>query len=551
MGVPAEGGVVEQAGSSVSKVAGSHRQQAGAGKSFGSRAKPNRRGGDGVSGESERARGGGEAGRQERRNRRRAGSMSDARWKGRDHVVVDREALDILIDDARLKSECASDPGDPADFYARDSSSTAESSEFTMVEVDEAATVTHQAGAESTTASVWMGDLCYWMDEQWVYSLFAHTGSVVGVKVVRNYETSISEGYAFIDFKDRESAQYVLDTYSGTPIPGMAGLTGVAQLFRLNWASRRRKLYNNGRIGCSSVDNHVDKAVEYPMFVGDLSTGVSDYSLQEAFKGLYKSVKCAKVVTDPFTTRSKGYGFVRFLDEEERDRAIVEMNGTRIGRWKVRLSTAVPKAKQSRTVVERQTETLRRHQAAQVEAQILNHYQMGAWQTPVMWSSSAFPPVPMPMLYSNNGALQDQGLWVPTMAADARNVHAGPCMDPDQMKEIGSAETLAGTSSAPVAAFPQAQWAHNNRGAGSANTTLFVCGIPVSANQMDLLEMFGAFGQVVYIRVPPGKSRQFAFVQYVEHDAALKALESLQGEVIKGSKLRIQWSRNPSYGTSY
>ena len=124
-------------------------------------------------------------------------------------------------------------------------------------------------------------------------------------------------------------------------------------------------------------------------------------------------------------------------------------------------------------------------------------------------------------------------------------------MDPDQMKEIGSAETLAGTSSAPVAAFPQAQWAHNNRGAGSANTTLFVCGIPVSANQMDLLEMFGAFGQVVYIRVPPGKSRQFAFVQYVEHDAALKALESLQGEVIKGSKLRIQWSRNPSYGTSY
>lgn len=34
-----------------------------------------------------------------------------------------------------------------------------------------------------------------------------------------------------------------------------------------------------------------------------------------------------QIVTDPATGRSKGYGFVRFTVEAERDRALGEMNG--------------------------------------------------------------------------------------------------------------------------------------------------------------------------------------------------------------------------------
>ncbi len=37
---------------------------------------------------------------------------------------------------------------------------------------------------------------------------------------------------------------------------------------------------------------------------------------------------------DPATGRSKGYGFVRFMSEQERDRALNEMNGVFVGsRW--------------------------------------------------------------------------------------------------------------------------------------------------------------------------------------------------------------------------
>lgn len=47
-----------------------------------------------------------------------------------------------------------------------------------------------------------------------------------------------------------------------------------------------------------------------------------------------------QVITDPMTGRSKGFGFCRFGDEAERDRAIVEMAGHFINNRPIRVSTA-------------------------------------------------------------------------------------------------------------------------------------------------------------------------------------------------------------------
>ena len=45
---------------------------------------------------------------------------------------------------------------------------------------------------------------------------------------------------------------------------------------------------------------------------------VTDSILQETFSSEYPSVKGAKVIIDSNTGRTKGYGFVRFGDENER-----------------------------------------------------------------------------------------------------------------------------------------------------------------------------------------------------------------------------------------
>ena len=48
----------------------------------------------------------------------------------------------------------------------------------------------------------------------------------------------------------------------------------------------------------------------------------------------------AKVIRDPTTLKSKGYGFVSFPKREEAERAIEQMNGQWLGRRTIRTNWA-------------------------------------------------------------------------------------------------------------------------------------------------------------------------------------------------------------------
>ncbi|THG12781.1 hypothetical protein TEA_029000 [Camellia sinensis var. sinensis] len=156
-----------------------------------------------------------------------------------------------------------------------------------------------QPSSADEVRTLWIGDLQYWIDEQYLIICFAHTGEVVSAKVIRNKQTSQSEGYGFIEFANHPAAERALQTYNGTQMPN------IEQNYRLNWAS-----FGTG-------EKRQDTTHDYTIFVGDLASDVTDDMLQETFRPHYPSVKGAKVVTDRMTGRTKGYGFVRFGDESE------------------------------------------------------------------------------------------------------------------------------------------------------------------------------------------------------------------------------------------
>ena len=166
-----------------------------------------------------------------------------------------------------------------------------------------------QPASADEVRTLWIGDLQYWMDENYLYTCFAHTGEMASVKVIRNKQTSQSEGYGFIEFTSRAAAERILQTFNGTIMPNGG------QNFRLNWAT------------FSAGERRHDDSPDYTIFVGDLAADVTDYHLQETFRGRYSSVKGAKVVIDRLTGRTKGYGFVRFADESEQVRAMTAMQG--------------------------------------------------------------------------------------------------------------------------------------------------------------------------------------------------------------------------------
>ncbi|GKV16036.1 hypothetical protein SLEP1_g26747 [Rubroshorea leprosula] len=181
-----------------------------------------------------------------------------------------------------------------------------------------------QPASADEVRTLWIGDLQYWMDENYLMSCFSHTGEVASVKVIRNKQTGQVEGYGFIEFTSRAAAERILQTYNGTAMPNGE------QNFRLNWAS-----FGSGE--------KRDDVPDFTIFVGDLAADVTDYMLQETFRARYPSVKGAKVVIDRLTGRTKGYGFVRFGDETEHNHAMVEMQGVFCSTRPMRIGPAANK----------------------------------------------------------------------------------------------------------------------------------------------------------------------------------------------------------------
>ncbi|KAH8306074.1 hypothetical protein KR018_000183, partial [Drosophila ironensis] len=81
---------------------------------------------------------------------------------------------------------------------------------------------------------------------------------------------------------------------------------------------------------------------QFHIFVGDLSSEIETQQLREAFTPFGEISDC-RVVRDPQTLKSKGYGFVSFIKKSEAESAITAMNGQWLGSRSIRTNWATRK----------------------------------------------------------------------------------------------------------------------------------------------------------------------------------------------------------------
>jgi len=81
--------------------------------------------------------------------------------------------------------------------------------------------------------------------------------------------------------------------------------------------------------------------MEKKLFVGGLSYGTTEETLKEAFSQA-GTIASVAVITDKFSGRSKGFGFVEMSTEEEAQKAIEIWNGKELDGRTVNVSEARP-----------------------------------------------------------------------------------------------------------------------------------------------------------------------------------------------------------------
>ncbi|VDK71928.1 unnamed protein product [Litomosoides sigmodontis] len=84
----------------------------------------------------------------------------------------------------------------------------------------------------------------------------------------------------------------------------------------------------------------MDMSKNFHVFVGDLASEVDNCMLKAAFES-FGEISEAKVIRDPQTLKSRGYGFVSFPLKMSAEKAIEEMNGQMIGRRQIRTNWAM------------------------------------------------------------------------------------------------------------------------------------------------------------------------------------------------------------------
>ena len=195
------------------------------------------------------------------------------------------------------------------------------------------------------------------------------------------------------------------------------------------------------------------------------------------------------------TGQSRGYGFVRFGEESDQQRALVEMQGVYCGNRPMRISTATPK-----------TRYVPRSLNDSLPLTLDSSHQYGHGHG----ANQMMPPVP--------GPAGPMGWGMP------QYYNQGP-FNPMQ---------------------PMNQFTDPN------NTTVFVGGLSGYVTEDELRSFFQGFGEITYVKIPPGKG--CGFVQFVHRHAAEMAINQMQGYPIGNSRVRLSWGRsqnNSGVGTPY
>ena len=81
------------------------------------------------------------------------------------------------------------------------------------------------------------------------------------------------------------------------------------------------------------------------IYVGNLSFDTVEDELKDLFAS-YGAVDSVKIISDQFTGRSRGFGFIEMANREEGMKAIEELNSRELGGRTLKVNEAKPRTQQ-------------------------------------------------------------------------------------------------------------------------------------------------------------------------------------------------------------
>eukprot|EP00887_Chlorella_sp_A99_P002695 scaffold6.g2695.t1 len=151
-------------------------------------------------------------------------------------------------------------------------------------------------------ATCYVGNIDIQANEELIWELFVQAGPVVHVYLPKDRVTGQHQSYGFVEFRSEEDADYAIKVLNMVKVFGKP--------LRVNKSSQDK---NSNDVGAN-------------LFIGNLDPDVDEKLLYDTFSA-FGVVVNTKIMRDPDTGSSKGFGFISFDAFESSDAAIEAMNG--------------------------------------------------------------------------------------------------------------------------------------------------------------------------------------------------------------------------------
>jgi nucleolin len=183
---------------------------------------------------------------------------------------------------------------------------------------------------EGETNQIWVGQLSWNVDNDWLKSEMEAFGEVTSARVQLDRTTGKSRGFGYVDFATAAAAKKAFEEGQGKEVDGRAIRIDLSTP-KGDVTDNRAKKFNDQRSAPSST-----------LFIGNLSFDISEDDVWNAFSE-HGEVSGVRLPKDPDSGRPKGFGYVEFAAQESAQAAIDAMTGQELAGRPLRLDFSTPR----------------------------------------------------------------------------------------------------------------------------------------------------------------------------------------------------------------
>lgn len=190
---------------------------------------------------------------------------------------------------------------------------------------------------KEATANLFVGNLSWNIDEEWLTREFEEFGELAGVRIITDRDSGRSKGFGYVEFTTAENGAKALEARNGYELDGR-GLRVDFSAPRDANAQTPQQKQNDRAAKFGDVKNPPAQT----LFVGNISFEADESTLTEYFQE-HGTINSIRLPTDRETGAPKGFGYVEMGSIEEAQAAFEALQGADVAGRPIRLDYAAPR----------------------------------------------------------------------------------------------------------------------------------------------------------------------------------------------------------------